>query len=683
VSDEASLPPLPSDSATIDELRAALRQMILWANAREPAADGSALDKFLTARAAVNAGQLTFVPGGGFVGGGGGFVPGPGTSNPADATPPTPISGLIVTSGPTFFFVEFDAPSYAQGGGNGRTIIYQANYSGTGPLPTFSDAVEAATVPGRSTIVVISAEPGVQAHFWAKAETRHPTLQASPTGGINGVSATAGKIDGAEHIAALSIGTAQIANLAVTDAKVASLSVSKLIAGSIAVGEFIQSTGYTGSGVNEWRIDGNGVARFTGVIVSGEVNATSGSFGGITVNGSVTLNTTGHIKGGQTDFNTGTGFFIGYSGAAYKFSIGNATLGMTWDGAALTINGGGIFSGNVTGSVGGVGVAAVLADIASRLRRDANEILGAVMTVDTVASPAGFRAGTLTWDASGAYVSGSGVAMTPLGLVGYSGSTPTFTINASTGAATFAGALSAATGTFAGALSAASGSFVGTVTVGSSPAVSGTTMTGAGAVFNSGGTFAAGSATRNISFNGTTLTINGDVVATGNIAANATTVKATQTLGAQSLTVTGGIVTPQNLELTTAAITKITGSSIRMTVSGYITVTFKGSGFSSGLKKLLSQVVVICSDASNALAFTPQSALWFREEPIHVELSSVYSIPFEKTVEYDSVAASGAFHITLQNVYFAVSDQLGVFSAIDAVSSATLTCSATIEEVKR
>lgn len=71
-------------------------------------------------------------------------------------------------------------------------------------------------------------------------------------------------------------------------------------------------------------------------------------------------------------------------------------------------------------------------------------------------------------------------------------------------------------------------SFAGTVTVGSSPAVSGTTMTGSGAVLNSNGTFAIGSPVSgstggNISFNGSTLTLNGNVVATANINTNAIT----------------------------------------------------------------------------------------------------------------------------------------------------------------
>jgi hypothetical protein len=56
--------------------------------------------------------------------------------------------------------------------------------------------------------------------------------------------------------------------------------------------------------------------------------------------GDVTLNAAGHMKGGQTAYNTGTGFFLGYESSQYKFSIGNAgDQSLTWDGTSLTING--------------------------------------------------------------------------------------------------------------------------------------------------------------------------------------------------------------------------------------------------------------------------------------------------------------------------------------------------------
>lgn len=61
---------------------------------------------------------------------------------------------------------------------------------------------------------------------------------------------------------------------------------------------------------------------------------------GFTTSGQITLTTNGHIKAGQSNYNTGTGFFLGWSTNAYKFSIGNsASHGLTWDGSALTIKG--------------------------------------------------------------------------------------------------------------------------------------------------------------------------------------------------------------------------------------------------------------------------------------------------------------------------------------------------------
>jgi len=57
-------------------------------------------------------------------------------------------------------------------------------------------------------------------------------------------------------------------------------------------------------------------------------------------------------------------------------------------------------------------------------------------------------------------------------------------------------------------------------------AISGTTMTGSGGVLYPSGNFAYGNSTTNISFNGTQMTLNGNVVATKNINANATSVPA-------------------------------------------------------------------------------------------------------------------------------------------------------------
>jgi hypothetical protein len=65
-----------------------------------------------------------------------------------------------------------------------------------------------------------------------------------------------------------------------------------------------------------------------------------GQLSAITVNtGTLTVDTGGYLKGGQTAYNTGNGFFLGYSGATYKFSIGSSTQGLTWDGSSLSLTG--------------------------------------------------------------------------------------------------------------------------------------------------------------------------------------------------------------------------------------------------------------------------------------------------------------------------------------------------------
>ncbi len=91
--------------------------------------------------------------------------------------------------------------------------------------------------------------------------------------------------------------------------------------------------------------------------------------GGLTVTGGgITLSAGGAIKGGQTAYDSGIGFFLGYSGVVYKFSIGDSAGNkLTWDGVdtltitgditakSITATGPSVFSGTYTYS--GVGAA--------------------------------------------------------------------------------------------------------------------------------------------------------------------------------------------------------------------------------------------------------------------------------------------------------------------------------------
>ncbi|WP_287110979.1 host specificity factor TipJ family phage tail protein [Methylobacillus sp.] len=73
-------------------------------------------------------------------------------------------------------------------------------------------------------------------------------------------------------------------------------------------------------------------------IAVGKLSAISADMGDLNA-GTITLDNGGHIKGGQTSYNTGVGYYLGYTGGTYKFSIGNSSQGLTWDGSELSIKG--------------------------------------------------------------------------------------------------------------------------------------------------------------------------------------------------------------------------------------------------------------------------------------------------------------------------------------------------------
>ena len=83
----------------------------------------------------------------------------------------------------------------------------------------------------------------------------------------------------------------------------------------------------------EHRIDGLQFGPVTSVVenLNDGVSLTSGG---------LTLSSGGAIKGGQTAYDNGTGFFLGYENSAYKLSIGDSTGDkLTFDGADLTVTG--------------------------------------------------------------------------------------------------------------------------------------------------------------------------------------------------------------------------------------------------------------------------------------------------------------------------------------------------------
>lgn len=75
------------------------------------------------------------------------------------------------------------------------------------------------------------------------------------------------------------------------------------------------------------------------------LSAISGNIGTITA-GNITLDSAGFIRGGATSYDSGSGFWMGYSGGAYKFFLGDsAGSKITWDGSTMNITAG--FTGTV------------------------------------------------------------------------------------------------------------------------------------------------------------------------------------------------------------------------------------------------------------------------------------------------------------------------------------------------
>jgi hypothetical protein len=80
----------------------------------------------------------------------------------------------------------------------------------------------------------------------------------------------------------------------------------------------------------------NGSAIFDGSVTAKSLSVTTLSAISSQL-GSVTIGTGGYLASGQTAWNTGTGFWLEYNAGTPRFSIGNGTYGMTWDGTNLAL----------------------------------------------------------------------------------------------------------------------------------------------------------------------------------------------------------------------------------------------------------------------------------------------------------------------------------------------------------
>ena len=245
--------------------------------------------------------------------------------------------------------------------------------------------------------------------------------------------------------------------------------------------------------------------------------------------------------------------------------------------------------GGVTVPAGVYMDAAFIVNLSALYARIATLIADQIVAADI--SVAQLTTGTLRVGAdmsSTGFVTGtSGWRIRGNGDVEFSNATVRGLIYASGG--TFAGALVAATGTFAGSLSAATGTFAGQLRVGSSPTISGTTMTGTGAVINADGTFALGTPDGNITYNGTgapVLNGLGTIVASLSTYAVAFNADSTGLIDAgQSFPVVGKVQrsTTDETSLWTFSVSSKSDASITTSVStSTVTISGMGTGIDSG-----------------------------------------------------------------------------------------------------
>lgn len=330
---------------------------------------GDKLDRGLILRDLTEANIIALSKG--FLAGGRGSpVAGPGSAlaDPyeIDLTPPPTPTGFTVSAAISNIFIECAAQTYLQGHGHAKTVVYGATRASGAPLPVFTDAVPITEFGG--TVFAHPTNPATTWHLWIKWVTVDGVESAAPAGGTNGQVAITGQ-DVSKMVAAmtgpgnpftvlevdtviggitfpagtystqafirdLQVTNAKIANLAVDDAKIANLAVSKLTAGSLAVGQYAQSTGYVAN-TSGWRINGDGTAEFSGVVVRGTVYASAGQIGGNTID-ATGMQSPGYTAGS-------TGWRLDSGGLLRAFASGGTrVLDMAATGASAILKAGAV-----------------------------------------------------------------------------------------------------------------------------------------------------------------------------------------------------------------------------------------------------------------------------------------------------------------------------------------------------
>lgn len=173
----------------------------------------------------------------------------------------------------------------------------------------------------------------------------------------------------------------------------------------------------------------------------------------------------------------------------------------------------------------------------------------------------------------------------------------------------------------------------GDITVGSSPEISGTSMTGSGTHLYSNGRFVLGNSTTNISFDNTNLSINGSLIGTANVVANAITTSNGSTSGGSGANVTVSLTAGDRVYLSGYSSTSYpTGSFTLLNRDTSLSV----SGTASGT--LVTVGTNYGADAATGIGYAGAT-------PVSVVYTAPSTGSYTFTVTYNAGAGSTAVQV--------------------------------------
>jgi hypothetical protein len=302
-----------------------------------------------------------------------------------------------------------------------------------------------------------------------------PFIVTTTSSVIDGTTVPAGVYINGAYIKGGTIKGSAIEGGTITNSKLINVSANKITGAALEATSYIESAAYI-AGSQGWKIHANGTAEFGAASIRGQVTAAQIDSRGLSIKDS-----SGNIilAAGTALSYTNISPDSGWLNSNLVPSITNAQN--TANSASSTAN-----TANSTANTANSTANTALSTANSKLSRAGDTVTGRI----TFSVADGMFAGSDT---------NNGVYFGSTGLLGRKNGSTTFYINTA-GDAVFGGQL----------------------VVGGSPGISGTNMTGNGALINPTGTFAIGNSTTNVTFNGDVLKLNGNVVGIENMKPGAT-----------------------------------------------------------------------------------------------------------------------------------------------------------------